>query len=74
MKCFGFWQCDVEELRSKLSDVSISSSVGTLQSSRESIATKEEVNYFSGFHFRGYLCYTMHICNFNTCIGYEFKE
>ncbi|EOA15506.1 hypothetical protein CARUB_v10004826mg [Capsella rubella] len=39
-------KCDVEELRSKLADVSISSSVGTLQSSREfsqkSIATKEE--------------------------------
>ncbi|CAH2079313.1 unnamed protein product [Thlaspi arvense] len=37
---------DVEELRSKLADVSISSSVGTLQPSREfshkSIATKEE--------------------------------
>ncbi|CAE6199604.1 unnamed protein product [Arabidopsis arenosa] len=39
-------KCDVEELRSKLADVSISSSVGTLQSSREFsqkfIANKEE--------------------------------
>ncbi|CAH8277065.1 unnamed protein product [Arabidopsis lyrata] len=39
-------KCDVEELRSKLADVSISSSVSTLQSSREfshkSIANKEE--------------------------------
>lgn len=46
----------MEELRSKLADVSISSSVSTLQSSREfshkSIANKEEVNYFSGFNFK----------------------
>ncbi|XP_010450332.1 PREDICTED: kinesin-like protein KIN-4C [Camelina sativa] len=39
-------KCDVEELKSKLADVSISSSVGTLQLSREfsqkSIATKVE--------------------------------
>ncbi|KAL1207544.1 Kinesin-like protein KIN-4C [Cardamine amara subsp. amara] len=39
-------KCDVEELRSKLADVSINSSAGTLQSSREfshkSIATKEQ--------------------------------
>jgi len=58
----------VEELRSKLADVSISSSVGTLQSSRKfsqkSIANKEEVDYFvsqvSIFKKR-HLCYTTHI-------------
>lgn len=51
MICFGNWQRNVEELRSKMADVSVSSSVGTLQSSREfsqkSVATKQEVNHIT---------------------------